>query len=42
MKHVGGGLALVALTWAAGVEAAQHEGLEAVRQRGYLRICADP
>ena len=36
------GLALVALTWAAGVEAAQHEGLEAVRVRGYLRVCADP
>jgi polar amino acid transport system substrate-binding protein len=36
------GLVLVALAWAAGIEAAQHEGLEAVRQRGYLRICADP
>lgn len=36
------GLALVALSWAAGVEAAQHEGLEAVRARGYLRVCADP
>jgi len=36
------GLALAALAWAAGAEASQHEGLEAVRQRGYLRICADP
>jgi len=42
MKQAVGGLALVALAWAAGVEAAQHEGLESVRQRGYLRICADP
>jgi len=36
------GLALAALCWAAGVEATQHEGLEAVRARGYLRVCADP
>ena len=37
------GLALAVLSLgAAGAEAAQHEGLEAVRQRGYLRICADP
>jgi polar amino acid transport system substrate-binding protein len=37
-----GGLALVALGWAAGAEAAHHEGLDAVKQRGYLKICADP
>ena len=42
MKRLVSGLALVALAWAAGAEAAQHEGLESVRQRGYLRICADP
>ena len=42
MKWLVRGLALVALAWAAGAEAAQHEGLESVRQRGYLRICADP
>jgi polar amino acid transport system substrate-binding protein len=42
MKQLLRGLALVALLWAAGVEAAQHEGIDAVRQRGYLRICADP
>ena len=36
------GLALAALAWAAGAEASQHDGLEAIRQRGYLRICADP
>jgi ABC-type amino acid transport substrate-binding protein len=36
------GLALAALAWAAGAEASQHEGLEAIRQRGYLRVCADP
>ena len=35
-------LALAVLTWTAGVEAAEHEGLGAVRQRGSLRICADP
>lgn len=35
-------LALAAFAWAAGAEAAQHEGLDAIRQRGYLRICADP
>jgi polar amino acid transport system substrate-binding protein len=42
MKFLVGGLALVALVWAAGVEAAQHEGIDAVRGRGYLRVCADP
>ena len=36
------GLALAALIGAAGVEAAQHEGIESVKQRGYLRVCADP
>ena len=35
-------LALTTLAGVAGAEGAQHEGLEAVRQRGYLRICADP
>ena len=36
------GLALAALLWAAGVEAAQHDALAELRQRGYLRMCADP
>ena len=36
------GLALAALAWAAGAEAGQHEGLESIKQRGYIRICADP
>ena len=36
------GLALAALVWAAGAEAGQHEGLESIKQRGYIRICADP
>ena len=36
------GLALVALLGAAGADAAQHEGLDGVRQRGYVRVCADP
>ena len=36
------GLALAVLCWTAGVEAAQHEGLGGIRQRGYLRTCADP
>jgi polar amino acid transport system substrate-binding protein len=35
-------VALAALLWAAGADAAQHEGIEAVKQRGYLRICSDP
>jgi polar amino acid transport system substrate-binding protein len=35
-------LALAALLGAAGAEAAHHEGIQAVRTRGYLRICADP
>jgi polar amino acid transport system substrate-binding protein len=35
-------LALVGLVGPAGAEAAQHEGVAAVRQRGYLRVCADP
>lgn len=35
-------LVLAALSLAAGLEAAEHEGLGAVRQRGYLRVCADP
>jgi ABC-type amino acid transport substrate-binding protein len=26
----------------AALEAAEHQGLGAVRQRGYLRVCADP
>lgn len=33
-------LAIIGL--GAGLEAAEHEGLGAVRQRGYLRVCADP
>jgi ABC-type amino acid transport substrate-binding protein len=36
------GLALAVLLGAAGAEAAQHEGLDAIRQRGALRVCADP
>ena len=36
------GLALAALLWAAGAEGFEHEGLAAVRQRGYLKVCADP
>ena len=36
------GLALAALLWAAGVGAAQHEGIASVKERGYLRVCADP
>ena len=36
------GFALAALLWGAGAEAAQHEGIDAVKQRGYLRVCADP
>jgi polar amino acid transport system substrate-binding protein len=40
--RVGFILALAALVGAAGVEAGQHEGVDAVRHRGYLRICADP
>ncbi len=36
------GLAFAALLWAAGAEASEHEGLAAVRQRGYLKVCADP
>ena len=35
-------MALAALVWAAGVDAVAQDGIEAVRQRGYLRICADP
>ncbi|MCL6650246.1 MAG: transporter substrate-binding domain-containing protein [Chloroflexi bacterium] len=35
-------LALAALLGAAGAEAAHHEGIQAVRARGYLRVCADP
>lgn len=35
-------LALAALFGAAGAEAAHHEGIQAVRARGYLRVCADP
>jgi ABC-type amino acid transport substrate-binding protein len=42
MKRLLCGLVLVALGGAAGAQAAQHEGLEAVRARGYLRVCADP
>src|SRR5712692_10259916 len=33
---------LGALTLSVGVALAQQEGLEALRQRGYVRICADP
>jgi polar amino acid transport system substrate-binding protein len=36
------GLALAALCWAAGAEATHHEGLASVRNRGNLRVCADP
>jgi len=36
------GLGLAALLGAAGAEAAQHEGLAAVKERGFLRVCADP
>ncbi|MBI4638978.1 MAG: transporter substrate-binding domain-containing protein [Candidatus Rokubacteria bacterium] len=37
------GPAVIALLGvAAGLEAAQHEGLRAIRERGYLRVCADP
>ena len=35
-------VALAALLGAVRADAAQHEGLESVRQRGYLRVCADP
>lgn len=30
------------LAQAAGIEAAEHEGLGAIRQRGHVRVCADP
>src|SRR5712691_11020170 len=33
---------LGALTLSVGVALAQQEGLEALRQRGYVRVCADP
>src|SRR5215467_8321609 len=33
---------LGALTLSMGVALAQQEGLEALRQRGYVRVCADP
>jgi polar amino acid transport system substrate-binding protein len=36
------GLVLVALLWAAGAGAADHEGLAAVQERGYVKVCADP
>ena len=35
-------LSLGVLTLSVGVALAQQEGLEALRQRGYVRICADP
>jgi membrane-bound lytic murein transglycosylase MltF len=35
-------LMLMALTLYAGVVLAQSEGLEALRQQGYVRVCADP
>lgn len=35
-------MVVAALTWAAAAHGAQHDGLEGVRERGYLRVCADP
>src|SRR5215510_8480754 len=35
-------LVLMALTLYAGVVLAQSEGLDALRHRGYVRVCADP
>jgi polar amino acid transport system substrate-binding protein len=42
VRRLLGALALAGLVGSAGAEAAQHEGLAAVQQRGYLRVCADP